>query len=145
MLQYDTFNQYKRFFLESSLIVSGLCFISCCFGSRKVKDETWCRRFRTENIYAHLYSHFFKNKYMHIFEQLLYMRSDNKVRELTVCLLWQQWTETSVWFDDVGIPGLLFGCTERLHEKVRRKWPKLFVNNSIVCQQFTRSDRGCFR
>jgi hypothetical protein len=31
-------------------------------------------------------------------------RSDNKVRELaTVCLLWQQWTETSVWFDDVGI------------------------------------------
>jgi hypothetical protein len=32
------------------------------------------------------------------------MRSDNKVRELTtVCLPWQQWTETSVWFDDVGI------------------------------------------
>jgi hypothetical protein len=30
-------------------------------------------------------------------------RSD-KVRELaTVCLPWQQWTETSVWFDDVGI------------------------------------------
>jgi hypothetical protein len=33
-----------------------------------------------------------------------YMRSDNKVRELsTMCLPWQQWTETSVWFDDVGI------------------------------------------
>jgi hypothetical protein len=31
-------------------------------------------------------------------------RSDSKVRELaTVCLPWQQWTETSVWFDDVGI------------------------------------------
>jgi hypothetical protein len=31
-------------------------------------------------------------------------RSDNKVRELaTVCLPWQQCTETSVWFDDVGI------------------------------------------
>jgi hypothetical protein len=30
--------------------------------------------------------------------------SDNRVRELsTVCLLWQQWTENSVWFDDVGI------------------------------------------
>jgi hypothetical protein len=29
---------------------------------------------------------------------------DNKVRELTtVCLPWQQWTEISVWFDDVGI------------------------------------------
>jgi hypothetical protein len=32
------------------------------------------------------------------------MRSDNKVRELaTVCLLWQQWTVTSIWFDDIGI------------------------------------------
>jgi hypothetical protein len=30
------------------------------------------------------------------------MRSDNKVRELaTVCLPWQQWTVTSVWFDGV--------------------------------------------
>jgi hypothetical protein len=35
---------------------------------------------------------------------LLCMMSDNKVRELaTVCLPWQQWTETSVWCDDVGI------------------------------------------
>jgi hypothetical protein len=33
-----------------------------------------------------------------------YTWSDNKIRELaTVCLLWQQWTETSVWFDDAGI------------------------------------------
>jgi hypothetical protein len=32
------------------------------------------------------------------------MRSENKVRELTtICLPWQQWTETSVWFDDIGI------------------------------------------
>jgi hypothetical protein len=29
--------------------------------------------------------------------------SDNKVRKLAVCLPWQQWTETSVWFDDVII------------------------------------------
>jgi hypothetical protein len=29
---------------------------------------------------------------------------DNKVCELaTTCLPWQQWTETSVWFDDIGI------------------------------------------
>jgi hypothetical protein len=29
--------------------------------------------------------------------------NENKVRELaTVCLPWQQWTETSEWFDDVG-------------------------------------------
>jgi hypothetical protein len=33
-----------------------------------------------------------------------YKRSDNKVRELAaVCLPWHQWTETSVWLDDVGI------------------------------------------
>jgi hypothetical protein len=32
------------------------------------------------------------------------MRSDNEVCELaTMCLPLQQWTETSVWFDDVGI------------------------------------------
>jgi hypothetical protein len=30
--------------------------------------------------------------------------SDNKVRELaTMRLPWKQWTETSVWFDNVGI------------------------------------------
>jgi hypothetical protein len=29
--------------------------------------------------------------------------TDNKVRELaTVCLRWQQWTDTSVLFDDVA-------------------------------------------
>jgi hypothetical protein len=29
--------------------------------------------------------------------------NDNKVRELTtVCFLWQQWTETSEWFNDIG-------------------------------------------
>jgi hypothetical protein len=32
------------------------------------------------------------------------MWSDNKVHKLaTMCLPWQQWTETSVWFDDVGM------------------------------------------
>jgi hypothetical protein len=35
---------------------------------------------------------------------LLNTRSDNKVRELgNACLPWQQWTETSVWFDNTGI------------------------------------------
>jgi hypothetical protein len=35
---------------------------------------------------------------------ILHIRSDNKVRELaTVCLPRQQWTETSVRLDDVGI------------------------------------------
>jgi hypothetical protein len=37
--------------------------------------------------------------YIHI-----YTRTYNKVREIaTLCLPWQQWTETLVWFDDVGI------------------------------------------
>jgi hypothetical protein len=41
-------------------------------------------------------------------------RSDNKIRELaTLCLPWRQWTETSVWFDDVGIPSFLFGSIEK--------------------------------
>jgi hypothetical protein len=35
--------------------------------------------------------------------QWRHIRSDNKVRELaTLCLAWQQWTETS-WFDDLSI------------------------------------------
>jgi hypothetical protein len=34
---------------------------------------------------------------------IAYTWTDNEVRELaTVCLRWQQWTETSVWCDDVG-------------------------------------------
>jgi hypothetical protein len=39
-----------------------------------------------------------------------FTRSDNKVREpATGCLSWQQWTEASVWFDDVGI-SLFHSC-----------------------------------
>jgi hypothetical protein len=42
--------------------------------------------------------------------------TDNKVRELaTVCLLRQQWTETSVWFDDDYYLEVL----KRLREKVK--------------------------
>jgi hypothetical protein len=40
----------------------------------------------------------------------MHTRSDNKVRELaTLCLSWQQWTETSVWLDEVGISAF-HGC-----------------------------------
>lgn len=36
--------------------------------------------------------------------------NDNKVRDLgTICLSWQRWTETSVWFDYVGITSF-HGC-----------------------------------
>jgi hypothetical protein len=49
----------------------------------------------------------------------------NKVRELaTVCLPWQQWTETSVLFDYVYYIEVL----KWLHEKVRRKRPEFFAN-----------------
>jgi hypothetical protein len=47
-----------------------------------------------------------KCEYVNLFPRSPYTstRSDNKVRELaTVCLPWQQWTETSVSFDDVGV------------------------------------------
>jgi hypothetical protein len=55
--------------------------------------------------------------------------SDNKVRELaTVCLPWQQWTETSVWFDDVYYLEVL----KRVRENVRRKRPELSANNSWI-------------
>jgi hypothetical protein len=48
-------------------------------------------------------------------------KSDNKFRELaTVCLPWQQWTETSVWFGDIGISAF-HGCVVDLREKVRWK------------------------
>jgi hypothetical protein len=40
---------------------------------------------------------------MTFFHDVAY-RSNNKVHEIaTMCLPWQQWPETSVWFDDVGI------------------------------------------
>jgi hypothetical protein len=53
-----------------------------------------------DNCGPHL-MHAFIHSFIHC---KLYTRSDNKVRELTsMCLPWQQWTETSVWFDDAGI------------------------------------------
>jgi hypothetical protein len=56
-------------------------------------------------------------------------KPDNKVRELaTVCLPWQQWTETSVWFDDVYYLEVL----KRLREKVRWKRTEFFANNSCI-------------
>jgi hypothetical protein len=46
------------------------------------------------------YDHFCHSK--HVFSA--HMRFDNNVRPVaTVCLSWQQWIETSVWFDKVGI------------------------------------------
>jgi hypothetical protein len=61
------------------------------------------------------------------------IRSDNKVRELaTACLPWRQWTETSVWFHDVGIPSLLFGSTEKAAWKNLMEMTRTFCNNSWI-------------
>jgi hypothetical protein len=54
---------------------------------------------------------------------------ENKVRELaTMCLPWQQWTETSVWLNDVYYLEVL----KRLRENVGQKRPKHFANNSWI-------------
>jgi hypothetical protein len=49
-----------------------------------------------------------------------------------VCLPWQQGTGTSAWFDDVGIPSLLFEVLKRLRKKVRLKRLEYFANNSWI-------------
>jgi hypothetical protein len=46
----------------------------------------------------------------------------------TVCLPWQHWTVTSLWFDDVCYLEVL----TRLREKVRRKRPELLASNSWI-------------
>jgi hypothetical protein len=46
----------------------------------------------------------YRDSFTFFFFFFLHTWSDNKVRELaTLCLRWQQWTETSVWSDGVGI------------------------------------------
>jgi hypothetical protein len=92
------------------------------------------------------------------------MKCDNKVRELTtMCLLWQQWTETSVWFDDVGISAfhsyvvvdlwqsfsewclLLFECVlvcrcQQLMDLASRQYT---CSRSTVCSEFLASKQNC--
>jgi hypothetical protein len=58
------------------------------------------------------------NQFKLTLQFFMYIPSYNKVRELTtMCLPWQQWTETSVWFDDVYYLEVL----KSLHEKDRQK------------------------
>ena len=55
--------------------------------------------------------------------------SNNKVRKLaTVCLPWQHWTKALVTVSQVYYLEVL----KRLREKVRRKRPVLFANNSWI-------------
>jgi hypothetical protein len=59
--------------------------------------------------------------------------SDNKVRELTtVCLPWQQWIETSVWFDYVGISAFHSCVVLDLWQSLS-KWHLLLSEYVLVC------------
>jgi hypothetical protein len=60
-------------------------------------------------------------------------RSDNKVHEVAIeCLPWQQWTETSVWFDDIGIP-VFHSCVVDLWQFLS-EWRLLLSQCVLVCR-----------
>jgi hypothetical protein len=62
-----------------------------------------------------------------------YTRSDNKVRKLaTVCLPWQQWTETLVWFDDDGL-SVFHSCVVDLWQSLS-EWCLLLSKCVPVCR-----------
>jgi hypothetical protein len=64
-----------------------------------------------------------------------YTQSDNKVRELaTVCLPWQQWTETSVSFDDVDISAFHSFVVVDLWQSVS-EWRLLLSECVFVCRR----------
>jgi hypothetical protein len=61
------------------------------------------------------------------------MGSDNKVRELaTMCLPWQQWTGTSVWFVDVGISAFHSCVVVDLWQSLS-EWRLLLSECILVC------------
>jgi hypothetical protein len=63
------------------------------------------------------------------------MGSDNKVRELaTVCFQWQQWTETSVCFDDVGISAFHSCVVVDLWQSLS-EWRLLLYECVLVCRR----------
>jgi hypothetical protein len=60
---------------------------------------------------------------------------DNKVRKLTtVCLPWKQWTETSVWFDDVGILAFHSCVVVDLWQSLS-EWRLLLSECVLVCRR----------
>jgi hypothetical protein len=66
-------------------------------------------------------------------EKFEHTRSDNKVHELaTVCLPWQQSTETSVWFDDVGISAFHSCVVVHLWQSLSG-WHLLLSECVLVC------------
>jgi hypothetical protein len=66
-------------------------------------------------------------------QQCGHTKSDNKVRELaTVCLPWQQWTETSVSSDDVGISAF-HSCVVVDLRQAFSEWRVLLSECVLVC------------
>jgi anti-anti-sigma regulatory factor len=62
-------------------------------------------------------------------------RSDNKVDELaTVCLHWQQWTETLVSFDDGGISAFDSCVVVNLCQSLT-EWRLLWPECVLVCRR----------
>jgi hypothetical protein len=62
----------------------------------------------------------------------IYTKSGDKVCELaTVCLPWHQWTETSVWFDDIGISAF-HSCVVDLWQ-FPSEWHLLLSECVLVC------------
>jgi hypothetical protein len=64
---------------------------------------------------------------------LVHTWSDSKVCELaTVCLPWQQWTESSVWFDDIGI-STFHSCVVVDLWQPLSEWCLLLSERVLVC------------
>jgi hypothetical protein len=64
-----------------------------------------------------------------------YTWSGNEVRELaTVFLSWQQWTETSVWFDDGGISTFHSYVVVNLWQYLS-EWSLLLFECVLVCRR----------
>jgi hypothetical protein len=72
---------------------------------------------------------------MIIFWEMTPCGSDDKVHEIaTVCLLWQQWIETSVWFDDVGISAFHSCVVVDLWQSLS-DWRLLLSECVLVCRR----------
>jgi hypothetical protein len=63
------------------------------------------------------------------------LKKGNKVRELaTVCLPWQQWAGTVVWFDDVGIAAFHNCVVVDLWQSLS-EWRLLLSESVLVCRR----------
>ena len=64
-----------------------------------------------------------------------YTLFDNKVRELaTVCLPWEHWTKSFVWFDDVEVSAFYSFVVVHLWQSLS-EWHLLMSACSLVCRR----------